>query len=111
MKRTIQTYLMCFLLGFVAFQAQGKAVTGSAKSPDGNVEVFYATDAAGNFSYSVNRGGVQVIAPSFPSMTLADGRVIARRAFRKPSGETGMERRKDDRRRHHNRRQKPHNPS
>ena len=80
MKRTIALAVAVMLVAASAFAAGPKPQT--LKSPDGKITVTVSTDAG--ISYSVERDGVQLIAPSQISMNLADGTVYGAQGV-KPS--------------------------
>ena len=78
MKQTVLTLMMCVALVLAASSAQGKAVNGNATSPDGRIVLTYSTNAAGQLQYTVAKDGAVVVAPSSPSLTLADGQIIGK---------------------------------
>ena len=71
--------LLLTLLLFSAGTGISAAKTYDLKSPDGKiaVRVDVSADAV---TYSISRDGKELIAPSPLSLTLADGRVLGRKA-------------------------------
>lgn len=73
-KNTMKTFAMALAFLSVAGMAEAKVFT--LTSPDGKTMV--RIDADKTLSYTIQHGGTQVLAPSYISMTMTDGRVIGR---------------------------------
>ena len=70
MTRRIIITLLCCICTMSAFAAKPKSKAITLKSPDGRITVAFE-----GFKYSVTADGVNLLAPSAISMTLADGTV------------------------------------
>ena len=78
MKKRVYYMLMCFVVCLMPYQAHGKSSNGSAKSPDGRLVLTYTITPQGDFQFQIQRDGRLMLAPSSPTMTLANGQTLGR---------------------------------